>query len=46
MSHQLGWELRLEIDGDLRRSEVCRSADEVLTVSEHWKAAMCEKGWS
>ena len=46
VSHQLGWELQLEINGDLQRSEVCRSADEVLTVSEKWKAAMCEKGWS
>ena len=46
VSHQLGWELRLEVNGDLQRSEVCRSTDEVLTRSEQWKAAMIEKGWS
>ena len=30
-SHQFGWELRLVIDGGiLRRSQVCRSNDEIL----------------
>ena len=46
MSHQLGWELRLEIDGDLQRSAVCRSQDEILDTIEQWKAAMIEKGWA
>lgn len=46
-SHQLGWELRLVIDGgDLRRSQVVRSNDEILTVGEQWKAAMVGRGWS
>ena len=45
MSHELGWELRLEIDGDLQRSAVCRSQDEILDTMEQWKAAMIEKGW-
>lgn len=26
VSHQLGWELRLEINGDLQRSEGCAAA--------------------
>jgi hypothetical protein len=30
----LGWELRLEINGDLQRSEVFRSQDDVLTAGE------------
>ena len=46
VTHQLGWELRLEIAGSLQRSEVCRSQDEVLDTSEQWKAAMIEKGWA
>jgi hypothetical protein len=33
-THQLGWEVRLEISGDLQRSEVFRSKDEVLTAGE------------
>ena len=44
-THALGWELRLEINGDLQRSEVFRSQDDVLTAGETWKAAMLEKGW-
>lgn len=44
-THHLGWEVRLEIAGDLHRSEVCRSQDEVFTAGETWKAAMIEKGW-
>jgi hypothetical protein len=44
-SHQLGWELRLEVNGELQRSEVCRSQDAVLDTSDAWKAAMTEKGW-
>jgi hypothetical protein len=45
-THQLGWELRLEVNGLLSRSQVCRSRDEVLDVSEQWCAAMHDNGWS
>ena len=44
-THQLGWEVRLEINGDLQRSEVFRSNDDVLMAGERWNAAMLEKGW-
>ena len=44
-THGLGWELRLEINRDLQRSEVFRSQDDVLTAGETWKDAMVEKGW-
>ena len=44
-THHLGWEVRLEINGDLQRSEVFRTQDDVLTAGEAWKAAMIEKGW-
>jgi hypothetical protein len=45
VTHALGWELRLEVEGSLQRSQVCRTQDEVLDMSEAWKAAMLAKGW-
>jgi hypothetical protein len=46
-SHQLGWELRLVVDdGELTRSQVCHTEDEILDTQEQWKAAMVGKGWS
>ena len=45
-THNFGWEVRLEINGDLQRSEVFRSQDDVLTAAEAWKAAVTEKGWT
>jgi hypothetical protein len=44
VSHQFGWELRL-IVGELLRSQVCRSSEEILSTGELWKAAMMTKGW-
>lgn len=46
LSHQLGWEVRLEVNGDLQRSVVCRTQDEVLTTGEEWRDAMIAHGWS
>jgi len=45
-SHQLGWDLRLVVGGELQRSQVCRTDPEWLETSETWKAAMRERGWS
>jgi hypothetical protein len=45
LSHQLGWEMRLEVNGDLQRSQVCRLQDEVLTTSDRWKDDLVENGW-
>ncbi len=45
-SHHLGWELRLEVNGLLSRSQVCRSRDEVLALCEQWQGAMFENGWT
>lgn len=45
-THQLGWEVRLMIAGELHRSEVCRSQDDVLAAGDQWKAALVEKGWA
>jgi hypothetical protein len=38
--------VRLEIIGDLQRSEVVLSQDDVLTAGETWRAAMIEKSWT
>jgi hypothetical protein len=46
VTHQLGWELRLEIAGSLQRSQVCRTQDEVLDTAEQWKAALIENDWA
>ena len=44
-SHQLGWELRVEVGSELRRSQVCKTEAEVFETYETWKAVMLEKGW-
>ena len=44
-SHEFGWELRLEV-GELFRTQVCRSTEEILDTQESWKASMIEKGWT
>ena len=44
-THNFGWEMRLDVNGELQRSEVFRSQDEALTAAgKIWKAAMVEKG--
>lgn len=45
-SHQLGWELRLLVDGEFVQSRVCRAQDEVFDTADAWKAALIDKGWA
>jgi hypothetical protein len=45
LTHQLGWELRLEVAGELAQSQVCRNQEDVLSAGESWKAALMGKGW-
>jgi hypothetical protein len=45
LTHQLGWELRVE-SGDLLLTQVCRSDREIEEVSAGWKGAMIAKGWT
>jgi hypothetical protein len=42
--HQLGWELVLDVGGALHRSEVCRSQDAFLDLTDRWKAALLSAG--
>ena len=44
-THQLGWEVVLTVNASLQRSEVCRSQDEMLDLTERWNSALIEKGW-
>ena len=44
LTHQLGWELRVE-SGDLLMTQVCKSDREIEDVPAAWKTAMIEKGW-
>ena len=45
-THQFGWELRLEVDEDLVRSEICRSQNSVFETFEAWRARLIDKGWN
>jgi len=46
-TRERGGELRLIVDGsDLRKSHVAHSNDEIVSVTEQWKAAMVSRGWS
>ncbi|HVL65787.1 MAG TPA: hypothetical protein VM364_00865 [Vicinamibacterales bacterium] len=45
-THQFGWELRLETSGDVRRTQVCRSQEDVFDTAERWKAAALALGWT
>ena len=42
-SHEFGWELRLEV-GELFRTQVCRSTEEILDTQEPWKAVDVREG--
>jgi hypothetical protein len=47
LRHASGWELRLVVDGsDLRSLHVSHSSDDIVNVTEQWKAAMVGRGWS
>ena len=45
LTHRPGWELRLEVDGALVRSQACATESEALYMSEAWKSGMIERGW-
>jgi hypothetical protein len=43
-SHEFGWELHLEV-GEIFKTQVCRSTEEILATQESWRVAMIDKGW-
>ncbi len=44
-THQLGWELGLTVNASLQCSDVVRSQDAVLDLTERSRAAIMERGW-
>jgi len=40
-----GWELRLNIDGELRESKTVRTQDAIFETSEQWKKKAEREGW-
>jgi hypothetical protein len=45
-THPLGWELVALVGGEVHRSQVAKTGQEVSDVSEKWKAEAFAKGWS
>ncbi len=45
-THPLGWELVALVGGELHRSQVAKTDQDVSDVSEKWKAEAFAKGWS
>jgi len=45
VSHQLGFELRLDVDADLARSAVCRTPGEVEATQQDWRERLEGKEW-
>ena len=44
-AHVLGVELVSEVDGDVRRTEVARTAPAGQAVAETWRQAFIANGW-
>jgi hypothetical protein len=45
-THPLGWELQALVGGELHRSQVAKTEQDVSNVSEKWRAEALAKGWS
>jgi hypothetical protein len=44
-THVLGWEVVLEVNGMLSRSQVCRSQDEIPDLCQQKRGAILAAGW-
>jgi hypothetical protein len=40
-----GWEVRVLIDGEIRKTERCARSDGAFAVAARWKGRMLERGW-
>jgi hypothetical protein len=45
-THPLGWELRVTLDGELVRSQVCKTETGTLDTSDGWRRDWRAKGWT
>lgn len=46
VGHPMGSEVRVEIDGELQRSEAFREGAQAAATAEDWRKAFEEKGWA
>jgi hypothetical protein len=44
-SYEFGWELRLDVNRVMLRTQVTRTATDIDATAEQWRAAMVVKGW-
>jgi hypothetical protein len=44
-THYFGWELRLYIDREPRRSRVCYDSEQLREISQFWCASLAARGW-
>lgn len=44
-SHAFGWEIKLGVAGSMIRTQVCRTATEMLETFDQWRAEMRKAGW-
>ncbi len=44
-THPIGGEVRVNIDGELMRSEASRDGGKLFDLSEEWRTQFLEKGW-
>jgi hypothetical protein len=45
-THPIGWEIRCDVDGDMRQTQAGRGLVALLDESDKWKQAFLEKGWA
>lgn len=45
-SHWAGWELRLNVAGQMVATQVCRSQEDVFSTGETWKKNLRVRGWA
>ncbi len=44
-THCFGWELRLFVDREPRRSRVCYDSEQLGETAQMWRAALVARGW-
>jgi len=44
-SDVFGWELRLDVNGSLVRSQMLRDGSQIDTIAAEWRGLMVEDGW-
>jgi hypothetical protein len=45
-THPLGWDLWARVDGEMWKTQVCRTEIETLETARAWRLAWEAKGWT